>query len=582
MFLLKKNLLLFSLLFSFLFSHSQKNENTTNQDIKISYQDSIKKYIYSDPVQGIVYSKKFLEKSKKEEDSSNVLLALSTLAVEYEVRGMIDSALYYYDKYKEISKDPQSTIDITHSVAIIYQNQSDYSKAVALQAECLKLSKKHDLKEGKERALKALKLVKNKINESEEIIPLFIEAYNTESEKDEDKRYNLRYARLDLAKSYLTHNKLNKALLYAREGIKESKQTKNLEFLYYYQQLRSKILFEMDKTALAETSSYKTLETAKVLNNNEFINEANYIRALIYLKEDKPRESITLLKSNLNYEHSPEQLYNYYQLLANSYQAIDSMTLSNRYNRKSLVENEKVSHKRLETLDRIHKIFMKEETEETERQVRNKRFWTVSCLIFIVLCILIVLKLKLNQKNNQNRFDDLMLKIKDYESQTTTSKIKSSALKVSDNIKETNSKPIIEEDRAKDVVTSLEEDNSYIIDDEKVEEILSKLNKLEEKKYYLRQDCTLHNMAKKLKTNTSYLSKIINTHLNKSFSTYINELRINFVVIELKNNKRLRSYSIKGVAEDVGYKNGDSFARAFKAFTGITPSVYIKKINELQ
>lgn len=573
MFLLKKNLLFFSLLFSFLFSHSQKKEDKTTQEINISYTDSIKKYIYNDPVKGIVYSKKFLEKSEQEGDSANVLLALATLAIEYEVRGMIDSAIYYYERPKAITNDPKTIIDINHSVAIIHKNQNNYNESVALQVECLKLSKKHNLEEEKERAINALKFIENKIIESEEIIPYFIEAYNVESKKTIDKRYNLRYARLDLAKSYLIHNKLNKALLYAEEGVKESKQTKNLEFLYFYQQLRSKILFEMNKTALAEASSYKTLETAKLLNNNEFINEANYIRALVYLKEGKPKESLELLENNLNYKHSPEQLYNYYQLLANSYEAIGNMSLSNSFNQKSLEEKEKVSQKKLETLDTIHKVLMKD-AEET--QEKNKLFWIVSCIVFIVLCVLIMLKLRLNQKKNQNRFDDLMLKIKAYEANATSTRIKNNTLKTE------STRPIKEELKIEEESKTNLEDNSYIIDDEKVEEILSKINKLEEKKYYLRQDCTLHNMAKKLKTNTSYLSKIINTHLGKSFSTYINELRINYVAIELKNNKRLRSYSIKGVAEEVGYKNGDSFARAFKAFTGITPSVYIKKINELQ
>lgn len=580
MFLLKKNFLFFALLFSFIFSCSPKRETSSTKNIKKPYQDSIKKYIYSNPVKGIVYSKKFLEKSKQENNTKNILLALGTLAVEYEVRGIIDSTLYYYDKSKEVSKEPQNIIDITHSVAIIYENQSDYNKAVALQKECLELSKKFELEEGKQRALNALKHIKNKVNKSEEIIPLFIEAYNKESKKSKDKRYNLRYARLDLVKSYLTHKKLAKALLFSEEGVTESKQTKNLEFLYYYQQLRSRTLFEMKKIALAKTSSNETLETAKQLNNNEFINEANYVRALIYLEEGEPEQAIILLKRNLNYEHSPEQLYNYYHLMANSYEAIDSITLSNLYNQKSLKEKEKVSQKKLKTLDTIHEVFMKEEIEERERQERNKLFWIISCIVFIVLCILVICKLRLNQRQNQNRFDDLMLKIKDYEAQN--SKAKSKEKITAKSITEKKDIELEEEKLLIDNETISDSgDNSYIIDDEKIEEILSKINKLEEKQYYLRQDCTLPNMAKKLKTNTSYLSKIINTHLNKSFSTYINELRINYVVIELKNNKRLRSYSIKGVAEEIGYKNGDSFARAFKASTGITPSVYIKKINEL-
>jgi len=88
-------------------------------------------------------------------------------------------------------------------------------------------------------------------------------------------------------------------------------------------------------------------------------------------------------------------------------------------------------------------------------------------------------------------------------------------------------------------------------------------------------------MAKKLKTNTSYLSKIINNHLDKSFSIYINELRINYAILELKNNKRLRQYSVKAIAEDMGYKNADAFSRYFRAATGISPSVYIKKIDKI-
>jgi len=581
MFLLKKNFLFFLLLFSFLFSCSPEKETLPNKGIQQSYKDSIKKYIYSNPVKGIVYSKKFLEKSKQEKNTKNILLALGTLAVEYEVRGILDSTLYYYEKSKEVSKEPKNVIDITHSLAIIYENQSNYNKAVELQKECLELAEKFNLKEGKERALKALKHIKYKVNKSEEIIPFFIKAYNIESKKSKNKRYNLRYARLDLVKSYLTHKKLAKALLFSEEGVIESKQTKNLEFLYYYQQLRSRILFEMKKYDLAKTSSKETLVSAKQLNNNEFINEANYIRALVYFEEEEPKQSIKLLKSNLNYKHSPEQLYNYYHLMANSYEAIDSITLSNSYNQKSLKEKEKVSQKKLETLDTIHEVFMKEEKKETEKQEKNKLFWIISCVVFIILCVLIVCKLRLNQKQNQRRFDDLMLKIKDYETQNNKANLKE-ALTPKSIIKENDNK-LEEELLANDeIINESAGDSSYIIDDEKIEEILLKINKLEEKQYYLRQDCTLPNMAKKLKTNTSYLSKIINTHLNKSFSTYINELRINYVVIELKNSKRLRSYSIKGVAEEIGYKNGDSFARAFKASTGITPSVYIKKIKELQ
>ncbi len=118
------------------------------------------------------------------------------------------------------------------------------------------------------------------------------------------------------------------------------------------------------------------------------------------------------------------------------------------------------------------------------------------------------------------------------------------------------------------------------IDEKQVKAILSKLEELQEKKYYLRQDCTLHNLAKKLKTNTAYLSKIINSELGKSFSAYINELRINYAIVELERNSRLRSYSISAIADEIGYKSPDSFSKYFKEFTGVSPSVYIRKMEK--
>ena len=131
----------------------------------------------------------------------------------------------------------------------------------------------------------------------------------------------------------------------------------------------------------------------------------------------------------------------------------------------------------------------------------------------------------------------------------------------------------------KESIVEESKNQQYKLDSDKVQALLDKLQKLESTNYFLRKDCSLHNTAKKLKTNTSYLSKVINTHLEKSFSTYINELRINYAIVELKNNKRLRAYSIKAIAEEIGYKNSDAFGRYFKAETGLTPSVYIKKIQ---
>ncbi len=126
------------------------------------------------------------------------------------------------------------------------------------------------------------------------------------------------------------------------------------------------------------------------------------------------------------------------------------------------------------------------------------------------------------------------------------------------------------------------DDATFTINDERINDILEKLKKLEQQKYFLRRDCTLHNVAKKLKTNTAYLSKIVNSELGKSFSSYINALRMSYIISELKNNSTLRAYSISAIADEIGYKSPDSFTKYFKEATGVSPAVYIRKIEKMK
>lgn len=118
------------------------------------------------------------------------------------------------------------------------------------------------------------------------------------------------------------------------------------------------------------------------------------------------------------------------------------------------------------------------------------------------------------------------------------------------------------------------------ITDEKALNILKKLEEFEASEAFLVQGCTLIYVAEQLNSNTTYLSKVINTYKGKTFNSYINELRINKALIQLKNDAKLRSYNIKGIAEEFGFKRQETFSRAFKQQTGIYPSQYLKKLDQ--
>lgn len=192
----------------------------------------------------------------------------------------------------------------------------------------------------------------------------------------------------------------------------------------------------------------------------------------------------------------------------------------------------------------------------------------IFCLLGILLVIVLIILVfcycwySKSEKEHKEKFQILLNKINDFELRKGQQE---NGLFISENNNGRKNFP---------------DEATFTITDERINDILEKLKKLEQQKYFLRQDCTLHKVAKKLKTNTAYLSRIVNNELGKSFSNYINELRINYVISELKSNSRLRAYSINAIADEIGYKSPDSFSKYFKEATGISPAVYIRKIEK--
>jgi AraC-like DNA-binding protein len=125
---------------------------------------------------------------------------------------------------------------------------------------------------------------------------------------------------------------------------------------------------------------------------------------------------------------------------------------------------------------------------------------------------------------------------------------------------------------------AIKEPSSISLDNEK--EIMLKLKALESKMFYLKPEFTQQEVAKKIKTNTTYLSYVVNKNYNKSFSAYYNELRINYAINEIISNTKYRAYTTQAIAESVGFKNADSFASSFKKKTGVTPYQFINEIKK--
>ncbi|MCK0160479.1 helix-turn-helix domain-containing protein [Allomuricauda sp. F6463D] len=119
------------------------------------------------------------------------------------------------------------------------------------------------------------------------------------------------------------------------------------------------------------------------------------------------------------------------------------------------------------------------------------------------------------------------------------------------------------------------------IDPEVVQSTLKALDKWETDLGYLEQKTSQNSLASDLNTNTSYLSKIINTYKGQTFSNYLKDLRVTYAINHLKENPQIiDTHSTIQIAEMFGFSSLDVFARAIKSKIGVTPAVYFRKLKK--
>lgn len=83
-------------------------------------------------------------------------------------------------------------------------------------------------------------------------------------------------------------------------------------------------------------------------------------------------------------------------------------------------------------------------------------------------------------------------------------------------------------------------------------------------------------LSKRTSINSTYISQAINNQYGASFPRYINELRVNFFLNEVKKEEH-KNWDLISVATKSGFSSKSSFNRVFKEVMGEPPSEYLKK-----
>lgn len=117
------------------------------------------------------------------------------------------------------------------------------------------------------------------------------------------------------------------------------------------------------------------------------------------------------------------------------------------------------------------------------------------------------------------------------------------------------------------------------ISEETTKTLLAKIQKFESSHTFLKKKITLTWLAHSFNTNPKYLSNIIKQYKGKSFTNYVNGLRIDYITRKLYEDPQFSLYKLSYLSEICGFSSREVFTTVFKRETGVTPSYFIERLK---
>ncbi|MCF8265690.1 MAG: AraC family transcriptional regulator [Ignavibacteriales bacterium] len=132
--------------------------------------------------------------------------------------------------------------------------------------------------------------------------------------------------------------------------------------------------------------------------------------------------------------------------------------------------------------------------------------------------------------------------------------------------------------KKKDII-SKEKNSATTVEDEKLKDLINRMEELmQNEKIFLQTEITILKVAEQLNTNRSYLSNAINHILMTNFNGYVNKLRMQEIIV-LMESGFFDNYTIDGISNYCGFKSRTAFIKVFTAYTGVSPSFFLKNIK---
>jgi AraC-like DNA-binding protein len=408
------------------------------------------------------------------------------------------------------------------------------------------------------------------LEEYNEALTIYKECYHYYRTKDvRDPKYSNYYQNIifGIADCFKSLNNTDSTSYYNKLGYIESNSTKDEEYKYLFilNEGANQVLKKNYKAALDSINKAipKMIKYNNVLNTlasyyylgktydglgnkTQAANSFIKVDSIYKITNDISTEFIDGYPYLIDYYKNKGDKENQLKYIT-AYMAIEN-TLQKNYK----VLN-KLVHKEYDT---PHLISEKVRLIQSLENDKTKSYWGIGGLFFVVISVtgIGVYQHKLKKK------------------------YKSSFEKIINQTEQSNTNTTITPNDEIEIETNNSKEDIGIAD-ELVNQILEKLKRFESKKEYLQANITVQTLSITFETNSKYISKIVNTHKGKTFIQYINDLRIEYAIVQLQKDNKLRKYTIHALALEYGFNNAESFSTAFYKKTRLKPTYFIKELE---
>ncbi|MNS18525.1 Helix-turn-helix domain protein [compost metagenome] len=343
-------------------------------------------------------------------------------------------------------------------------------------------------------------------------------------------------------------------------GLSESKRLGNNEMNAYF--IHSEGINEYFKKNYGSAIQKIKSSLEEITQNKDFANEAvgNFYIGKCYWELKKPEKALVYFQkvdqTFKNKEYIRPDLREVYELLIKYYKTKDKPKEQLYYIDQLLKADTILNETSKYLIGKIHKEYdtkaLLTEKERIKEQLLRRKYNDIILVSIILLLFAISIFFTYRHFKNRSlykqKFDELMLKIN--EENKNKAKLKIEKTEILD------------------------------IKPEAVATVLKQLEKFERDKKFLEKDLTLVKLSAAFNSNTKYLSKIIYHYRNKGFVEYINELKVEHLIALLNEDKRIRNYTNKALAEEAGFSTTQRFANAFLSKTGMPTSYFIEELKK--